>query len=228
MFVGTPLYAANVYYSQSGAGAFTGANCANARTLANLNAGTGYSAGDTLHLCGTWTGTANGTLITANKSGSAGNVITYLAESGANFTAPYWNIFGGVFDSNQKSYITFDGGTNGVIQNTANGSGLMYELASRPVWIRHSDHVTVQNWTIANICQHNIGDTNGCQDMSGNNDTSIWVDGISSGSVTNITVTQNTIHDTHTGVFYLWADGDSAVSITHNTISRTNWGINGP
>ncbi len=221
------LRAANVYYSQAGAGGNTGVDCANARTLTNLNAGTGYSAGDTLHLCGNWVGAANGTLITVNKSGTAGNVITYLAESGANFTAPYWSLFGGVFDQNGKSYVTFDGGSNGIIQNTQNGVGLMYQAASRPIWIHGGAHIIVKNWIVANICVRfaSTTDRTACQ-TSGNNDAAIWVDGIDSGPVTDVTVTQNTEHDSYIGVFYLWGDGDSAVTISHNTLSHNNWGIN--
>jgi hypothetical protein len=48
--------------------------------------------------------------------------------------------------------------------------------------------------------------------------------GIDGGS-TNITVTNNTIHDAGTGISYGGGNGDSNVNITNNTISRCNWGI---
>ena len=96
-----PLFANDVYLAQASAGGNTGANCANAlagvtyfNTVGNWTSGTpsGTQIGPatTVHICGTWTGAANGTLLVAQGSGSSGSPVTVLFESGAVLTAPYW------------------------------------------------------------------------------------------------------------------------------------------
>lgn len=87
-----PARAADIYFAQSAVGGNTGANCANARA-ASTNASGDDVAGNTLHLCGTFTGSAGATgLFVFQGGGASGNPLTLVFESGAGFTAPYWGI----------------------------------------------------------------------------------------------------------------------------------------
>jgi len=218
--------AQNVYIAQSAAGAANGADCADARVYTFFNNsgnwGTGANQigpGTTVHVCGTITGAAGTNALTFQGSGSSGNPITLLFESGASLQAPYWAPSAIIMSG--KSWVIIDGGTNGLIENTANGTGLAHEQPSGAVSIANSKNVTVKNLTIANICQHTLrSDLTGCT-VNGNGDGGM---GFSGGS-TNITITNNTIHDTKVGIFYGSQAGDSGIVISNNTITRTNWGI---
>ena len=222
---------ANVYVAQNGAGSANGADCADALPLTWVNNSSNWGSGanqvgpgSTVHLCGTFTGAAGGQAIVINGSGASGNPITIKFETGAVFTAPYWSIFGAI-STNGKSWIVVDGGTNGIVQNTDNGSAGLFgnSAGSRPINVSGpATNVIVTNLTVANTCQHSSSaDTVGCQSF-GNGDAAIWIQG----GVTNVTITRNTIHDAGVGIVYLASAGDSAVMFSNNTISRTNWGLN--
>src|SRR5665213_4117606 len=84
-----PCLAADIYVAQTAQGANTGADAADAHSLAWLNNftswGTGTNqvgAGVTVHLCGTLTNT-----LTIGGSGSAGSPITIHFEPHAKFSA---------------------------------------------------------------------------------------------------------------------------------------------
>ena len=101
----------DVFITQATSGVDTGANCANAHSVAWFNTATNWgvgagkiSAGDTVYLCGTITSRLN-----VQASGSAGNIITITAAAGgatldmqstSNFVAFSFNAF---------QYITVDG-----------------------------------------------------------------------------------------------------------------------
>jgi hypothetical protein len=134
-------FAEDFYIAQNSAGGDTGANCSNAHSVAwfntsgNWGAGAGkITAGDTVHLCGTFSATNNASpMLTFQASGSAGSPITVVFETGAKLEAYYWGASGAI-SMNAKSYITIDGGTtcgqvdrvktacNGLIRNTKAGS----------------------------------------------------------------------------------------------------------
>jgi len=119
----------NVYIAQSSAGSADGTSCANAYAVTFFNTsgnwGSGSSQigpGTTVHLCGTFTFSAGATALTFNGSGTSGNPITLLWESGAVLQAPYFSAATFGINGNGASYVVINGGTNGVIQNTANGT----------------------------------------------------------------------------------------------------------
>lgn len=151
--------AEDIYVSQNTAGGDTGADCANAHSLSWLNtsgnwgAGAGkVSAGDTVHLCGTLTNT-----LQILGSGTAGNPITILFETGANFSAPYWGNHAQVSNSiyaSGRSFITIDGGANGVIQSTANGISQSYTNpmgTPEGIWMNTMSDVRIKNLTVKNM-----------------------------------------------------------------------------
>ena len=118
------IHAEDIYVAQTARGSDTGASASNAHSLAWLNTAGNWgpgantvSPGDTVHLSGTFTST-----FTIQGSGASGNVITILFEPGAKFEKAVWQ--GGAIAGMNKSFITIDGGTNGLIQATDNGTAL--------------------------------------------------------------------------------------------------------
>jgi hypothetical protein len=151
-----PAAAKDLYVTQNQSGSGTGTGCSTAKSLSWLsNAaswGTGSAqigSGTTVHLCGTITGTP-GQQIVIRSNGVSGSPITIKWENNAILTAPYWSSMGAFYAAG-RSYIIFDGGTNGVIRNTANGTGRAYVQDSRAIYMDGCNNCTVQNLTIADM-----------------------------------------------------------------------------
>jgi hypothetical protein len=180
--------------------------------------------GTTVHLCGTFNGSAGQQLLTFQQGGASGNVVTLLFESGATLTAPYWGSSGSAaINTAGKSNLVIDGGTNGTVQNTDNGTGLKYQQASIAVIVVGGSNVTVKKLTVSNICRHTSSGDNVACNSGGNNDRAILVTGVA----TNVSITLNTIHDSQNCVEYSGSGSDTGVSISKNTIYHCNWGIGG-
>lgn len=220
--------AEDLWFTQSGAGGHTGADLSNAWSVAeastagNWGAGAGkISAGDTLHASGTIT-----TTLTVQGSGSAGNVITILFETNAKFSKAAWS--GGTLTTtgaiavDTKDYITIDGGTNGIIENTANGTGLANQQLSTGVNGTSCNHFIVKNLSVLNLYvrtagteQNGFGYGMGIINTAKNN--AAWLDFI----VRNCTVT-----NCYYGIYCDWpAGGASSVEWDHNTSSACNWNM---
>jgi hypothetical protein len=140
--------AKDVYVSQSGAG--SGSSAQDTRPLAWLNdarswntGGSSIAPGDKVHLVGTFT---NPLIIQGD--GQIGNPITIYFEPGAQFTSPCWPASGAI-QLNGRSHIVIDGGVNGLIQNTNNGTGLSTNSSSGVYGLAY--FTTIQNLTITNI-----------------------------------------------------------------------------
>ena len=141
--------AADYYIADTAAGSGNGTNCSNADAIANLTWGTGnmVAAGDTLHICGTITNT-----LAIGASGSADNPITIFFENNAKFSKPLWgDIATAAIYATNKSYITIDGGTNGIIENTANGTGLNNQAVSTGIRLQRASNFIIKNITIQNL-----------------------------------------------------------------------------
>ncbi len=195
MTISSHASATNIYIAQSSAGAANGADCADAKPVSFFNASGNWGSGSaqigpgtTVHLCGTFTGAAGSTMLTIQGSGASGSPVTILFESGAQLNAPYWggDPFGGgpgAITCRGQSYVTIDGGMNGIVQNTANGTGLANQVASTGVFVSSCPHFTVQgHLTIQNIYVSSDGDPNG----SG---ADLWVEYSDAMSITGATLT---------------------------------------
>ena len=228
---GTAAGANDIYIAQTSAGAGTGADCADAYAYTFFNAagnwGTGagkISPGTTVHLCGTFTGTAGQTLLTSQGNGSSGSPITIHFETGAVLTAPYWSSNGAIrlFGA---AYIVVDGGTNGIIQNTANGTGLAYQQSSRAIVALYAcNYCEVKNLTVSNLYVHAQ-----CEASSGCDTT---VDQTSVNAVqfsgTNVLIHDNTIHDIGWAIFQEYVtNGDTGIQIYNNNIYNMDHGFAG-
>lgn len=120
----SPCYAKDIYISETAQGNDSGINCINGHSAAWFNdaanwgmSATQIAAGDTVHLCGTIT-----TSLTVNGSGISGYPVTMLWESGARLSRPTWNSGTGFISAINKSFIVLDGGANGIIEATDNGT----------------------------------------------------------------------------------------------------------
>src|SRR6202030_4448512 len=130
VFTALPAGAKDFYIAARQAGTGTGTGCSTAKPYTWFNNtaswGTGsaqISPGTTVHLCGTFTGTPGQQLLQVHGNGTSTSPIIIKFETNAILTAPYWSSLGAISESG-RSYIVIDGGTNGLIKNTANGTGL--------------------------------------------------------------------------------------------------------
>jgi hypothetical protein len=197
LFGASAAHASDIYFAQASAGGNSGADCANARTVGSLAAGD-WSPGNTIHLCGTITAPAGASgFITAQGSGSSGSPITLKFETGAILQAPYWGSNGAIYISG-KSYITIDGGSNGLIRATLNGTSggtcpggacTNQQFVGEGVYLTGTSNIEVKNLTIGDLYDHtSVSDTGGASLHNP------WGIGIWGGN-TNITLDSNTIHD---------------------------------
>src|ERR1022692_300255 len=91
--------ASDIYIAQNATGGNTGTDCADAHAYTFFNTSGNWassptagkiSPGTTVHLCGTFTGTAGTNELTTQGNGTSGHPITIQFESGALMQAPYW------------------------------------------------------------------------------------------------------------------------------------------
>jgi hypothetical protein len=154
-----------LYVTQDGSGKMDGASCADAHPVTWFNDPTSWGGGATkigpgtvVHLCGTFTGAAGTTLLITQGGGAAGNPVTLYFEPGAVLTAPYWrgddNPGGGAIDASKASYFTVDGGESGIIECSANGTGLTYQEGTLAISMGSCSHCEVTNLTIRNLYIH--------------------------------------------------------------------------
>lgn len=218
--------AEDIYVAQNAAGSDSGADANNAHSLSWLNTSTNWAAGsgkvssgDTVHLCGTLTNT-----LIVRASGEAQNRITLLFEKDANMTSPAWpgagsgGVTGGAIYLARKNYITIDGGENGLIQNTDNGTDLGNQSSSIGILAETSSFLTVQNLSILNMFVR-TSTTNNVGGGTGIRNTCYSYSGL-----TGFTVTNCVISHCSTGIDSDYGAGCSNYTFTANTISHVNWG----
>jgi hypothetical protein len=170
----------NLYVAQNSTGAGNGADCADAFPVTWFNSSANWGSGSnqigpgtTVHLCGTIT-----TKLSVQGSGASGNVITVKWESGASLSSPA----GSLIYLGSHSYLLFDGGTpcgpgtacsgslsgTGIIQNTANGSGLANQTVNVYAFdgTANSANVEVRNLIIENLYVHSsVSDATSSSDV---------------------------------------------------------------
>lgn len=220
------------YVAQRASGASDGSSCANANSVTFFNTASNWGSqstigpGTTVHLCGTFTGTTGSTLLTVQGNGASGNPITLLFEPGAMLTAPAWSPNGAIQLSGH-SYITVDGGSNGVIQNTLNGSpggacsGGPCSLQQTSAAIRAlpCNNCEIRNLTISNIYVHTPCRGTGACDTS--IDQTMVNAIVFRGS--NVLIHDNTIHDVGWALFHQYLT-DSNIQIYNNNIYNFDHG----
>jgi len=230
--------ATDVYLAQSAAGSGDGSSCANAGVYTFFNTGANWGSGSaqigpgtTVHLCGTFSfGAAQDTVLTFQGSGSSGSPVTLLFESGASLQAQSWSA--PAIYSTGNSYITINGGTNGLIEATLNG----YSSATCPagactlttdfgscLLINNGSNVTVTNLNCGPLYVHYCpsGLEANCPDEGGS-DTF----GIALSMDDNVLLTGNTCQGSWGCISIAWGT-NSNWTISNNTIFYSNIGILG-
>ena len=221
---------ANVYISQSGAGAMDGSTCGNAQTLAFLNNAANWGSGgaqigsDTIvHLCGTFTGSAGASgFISIQGSGTSGHPVTIHWETGAIVQAPYFAFSGAGINFNGNSYVVLDGGANGILQNTANGTGLTYQHTTALINAMGGTGNQIKNLSMLNVYQESSADTF-CNAGAAND----WCYAIYAGLGANsLTIGPgNTLTWYDVGIQFAFQGGESSLRITGNTFNHGNQAI---
>ena len=212
-------FATNLYVAQTAVGANSGLDAADACSVAWLNTATNWGLGAnqigpgcTVHLCGTISSP-----LTIQAGGTLGNPITLLFEPNASLSAPTWS--GGVINDAGYSYLTIDGGSNGLIQATANGSGLAYSNNITALALSGCSGVTVKNLTIQNL--YVMTGTA----LTGMDHTTYGAGVILSGAgLANVLVTNCVFHDLYEGFSAVYGAGCSNLTFSHCTAYDCNWG----
>ena len=217
---GSEAAASDFYVSQNGAGITN--SLAWLDTPAHWNNGAGtIQAGDTIHLCGTLTNT-----LTIGGSGTSGNPITILFEPNAKFSAPT------ISTPNSgwiclADHIIIDGGVNGRIELTDNGTistyGGTYTYNNGGIWGIYGDNhndVTIKNLTIAGLYVRQT--TNDPGPINDNNQNSA----IFTRDSSNLTISNCVISDTRIALnlTYNYAY-QSNVVFTHCFLTNYVWGF---
>lgn len=215
-----PAWATNaVYVAQAAAGGNTGADCADAKAATYFNTSGNWSAtptgiqigpATTVHLCGTITST-----LTAQGNGSSGNPVTIFFESGSSLQQPFCPS-SGCLQMDSKSWITVEGNNVGIIESTANGSGLANHVNSAGIEMHPCANCVVQDLTIQNIYVH----SSAADDMIDQTQMRcIYVSG--SGWI----ITNNTMHDAGFCVYPDYGNGDAGTVVSNNNIFNVDHGV---
>jgi len=225
--------ATDYYYAVTAQGSGTGTSCGNAYAYNDPVNGWNQAAKQgpdvVTHLCVVFTFPANTTAITVATAGTSGHPYTIKFETGAGLQAPYWpgNTNGaltaaavGAIVSNVKSYVVIDGGTNGFIKSTANGTVLANQQPSYGVYVSAcTAGCVVQNLNIGPMYQH-LASPN---DENGGNSAGVVVIG-SNANPAAVTVQNNTITGAMFDVVGIYAGANSmtSLSIHNNSLSDAN------
>ena len=214
--------AEDFYIAQTAQGTGNGNDATHAAAVGFFNASGNWSSptkvagkigpGDTVHLVGLIS-----TQIRVQASGSAADPITILFEPGARLSSPAWS-FDGAISIYSQDYITIDGGTDGVIENTDNGTLLGNQVDSFGVKAQNSSFLTVNNLTVRNMYVRVAGSDNRAYGIGISNRASNY-------SFTDFTVMNSTIHNAVTGIGCDYGPGASNYEFSENTLYNCNWGI---
>lgn len=215
-----PAGSANVFVGQSAAGSGNGSSCANEKAATFFNDATQWGAGKTIApgqtvgLCGTITST-----LTAQASGTAGNPIVIRFQAGAMLAQPVCNP---CLALDSRSYITIDGGTNGIVESTANGTSLANQSTANGISAHPCDNCEIENLEIKNMyAVTGAQDTDSAVDNSG--ERCIYFSG------SNWLIHNNTLHDASWCLYDDTGASDTNVKIYSNNIYNVDhgWSLTG-
>lgn len=191
---------------QSTAGAYVDAQACSSWSTA-------YAAafpGDTVTTTGTLT--ALQTIPSSTTNGKPGtNPVTFRFADNAKISKAVCDCI----NVNGRSYIVVDGGTNGLLESTANGTGLANQSSSIAIDAEPCNNCEFKNLTISNIYIHTGSNTEVDQTQS----NAIKFKG------DNVLVHDNVIHDVGWALFADPSSGDDGIRIHHNDVYNTDHAI---
>ena len=213
LFLSCSLRAADYYVAQNTTGNGSGSDSGNCLSLSSVNSSWPASAGDTIHLVGTLTNS-----LTVGGGGSPGNLLTIHFEPGANFTLSAGVVSGDIIDLGNNNYITVDGGVNGFLQFTDNGTSLAYQSGASGI----SSFPTIGNITIENLCISNIYVFTAGTAANGRDEgAGVGLNGV----ITNLTIHNITTFFAQKGIFINYQPGiSSGWNIYSNVALNCSWG----
>jgi hypothetical protein len=224
-FLARSSEAKDFYIAQNAVGTSNGTSCSDAYAYTFFNDASSWGSasnqigpGTTVHVCGTLVGSAGaGAFLGFRGGGASGSPITLLFEKGATLEAPYWGQSGAI-NTRGNSYVVIDGGTNGIVRATANGTGLAYQEDTEGIVAEGGSDVTIQGLTLENLYVH----TNDLSDESG--EGTVGID-IWNGS--NLGVLNCTIHDVKWAVRFSYDIGHtySTMNFRNNSIYNIDHGL---
>ena len=151
-------------------------------------------------------------------SGAQGNAITILFEQNAKFSSPAGWTNGAIYTATGKHDLIIDGGTNGIIECTANGDALANQLSQYGILMVEPSNVIVKNLTIQNLYVR----MRGTNLVGANGIFFKWNGGGSYNG--NDTVSNCVFHDMSTGWSIDYGPHCSNFSMLCCTASNVNWG----
>jgi hypothetical protein len=165
-------------------------------------------------------------MLTVRGSGTSGNPVLIQFTTGAELTAPYWSSNNGTAPTsgaitiNGYNYITVDGGSNGLITSTADGTALTYQEMNVGIYVSGSSGIEIRNLTINNIYLRT--GTGSSDSSAAGNSADIWF----AGNTTNASIHGCTLSDAHGGIEVEFDNSTvSGFTIYNNTVSHHAWGI---
>jgi hypothetical protein len=224
----SPSFGTTRYIAQT-AGTFSGGSACNGQatiTPATWNS-TSESAGDVSYICGTITASTNATLLTFGWSGSSGNPITLIFDTGAVIQSPAFNANGAIY-SDEKNYITVNLGTNGVIQNTLDGTSGASCIGGSCSVQQDTNGVGLVSCTGCSIIgTGTIGPmyVHGSSSDENQYGGCVYIQNNALSGTQNSVIQNFTCHDALNGVYVAYATSDSGLVISGTTIYNVNWGI---
>ena len=87
-------------------------------------------------------------------SGTAGQPITVQFQPGAKLSEPYCDTTYGCLSIVGQSYVSVDGNHTGVIEATANGTGLANQQPDLGIYLQNTSNIVIENLTIQNLYVH--------------------------------------------------------------------------
>lgn len=227
-----PVHAKDYYITQSGNG--SGASCNDSLSAAWFGStGTLLGAGNTVHLCGTFTGGLGQQMLVVQSDG-----LMIKFETGAQLLSPAWSANGAI-GAQGRNNVVIDGAGTGYIGNTANGTGSNSQT-SVAVNFGGCNGCTVKNLSIGNLYVHtspNDSSVNqtlvNCVNFTYANDVTIdhvtchdvgWA---FAGVGNNLTIQYSTAYNIDHGVGFGANGAQSGVSIHDNHFYNfSNWDTN--
>lgn len=227
---------ASVYIAQSAAGSGNGSTCGAAEAYSFFNSSSNWGKGSskigpgtTVYVCGTITGSGAGnTILTFQGSGSSGSPITLQFQSGASLQNTYCGI-GACLNLHGQTYLIVNGGTNGLIEATANGTsgtsncpaGACANQQQSVAIIGFGNNTIIENLTIGPMYVRS-GTTDEAPSRLG---VDCVVVGTNSNGLSNVEVNNNVIHDCLNGVNFQYGTSASNFTISNNQIYNVNWAM---
>jgi len=248
VFLGSNAALANdIYIAQTAAGANNGQDCADADSIAFFNKasdwGTGANQigpGTVVYLCGTIT-----TGLQINGSGTSGNVIEVLWTTGARISVAYGQI---INLNGSYGYLLFDGGAAcgpgtscdsvelanttgyapgqaGIIEATANGSGLANQNTSTQAFYgcNGCHDIEIRNLIVRNLYQHTTT-SDGTSSADTGDFTFQCPEGNSGCASGTISIHDSTVHDNGNAIS-LQRTNSVTFNVYHIDFYHNNWAM---